>query len=113
MLLARPGLLARAGLKPPESPFWLMFPAIFIFFIGIILVYCSRDLKHRATIVFWDGMSRVASFLIILWFSLFPGMGFDMVLAASVELAIAIVYFAGLPRVLGRSFMDILLDRGC
>lgn len=88
-----------------------MFPAIFLFFLGIILIYSSRDLKNRATIVFWDGMSRVAAFLGFSWFGLFAGMGLDMVLAASADLAIALVYFIGLPRDLGRSFMSILLDR--
>ena len=90
-----------------------MFPAIFLFFLGIILMYSSRDLDNRATIVFWDGLSRVAAFLGVSWFGLFAGMGFLIVLAASADLVIAIVYFIGLPRILGRSFMSILLDRRC
>ena len=111
ILFTMPDLLQRMGLQPPDNPFWLMFPAIFLFFLGIILIYSSRDLKNRATIVFWDGFSRVAAFLGFSWFGLFAGMGLDMVLAASADLAIALVYFIGLPRNLGRSFMSILLDR--
>ncbi len=111
ILFTMPGLLQQMGLQPPDNPFWLMFPAIFLFFLGIILIYSSRDLKNRATIVFWDGLSRVAAFLGVSWFGLFAGMGLDMVLAASADLAIALVYFIGLPRHLGRSFMSILLDR--
>jgi len=35
------------------------------------------------------------------------------VLAALGDLAIALTYFIGLPRVLDRSFLSILLDRRC
>lgn len=111
VLFAMPDVLQKMGLQPPENPFWLLFPAIFLFCLGIILIYSSRDLKNRATIVFWDGLSRVMAFVGFLWFGLFAGMGFDMVLAASFDLAIAIIYFIGLPRALGRSFLSILLDR--
>ena len=113
ILFTMPCVIRQAGVQPPDNPFWLMFPAIFLFFLGFILIYCSRDLKNRATIVFWDGLSRVAAFLGCSWFGLFAGMGFDLVLAASADLVIAIVYFIGLPRVLGRSFTSILLDRRC
>jgi hypothetical protein len=113
VLFTMPGVLRLAGVQPPDNSFWLMFPAIFLFFLGFMLIFSSRDLENRATIVFWDGLSRVAAFLGIAWFGLFAGMGFDLVLAASLDLVIAIVYFVGLPRVLGRSFMSILLDRRC
>jgi hypothetical protein len=110
ILFALPGVMQTAGIQPPENPFWLMFPAIFLFFLGIILMYSSRDLENRATIVFW---SRVAAFLGVSWFGLFAGMGFFIVIAASADLVIALVYFIGLPRVLDRSFTSILLDRRC
>lgn len=113
ILFALPGVMQTAGIQPPENPFWLMFPAIFLFFLGIILMYSSRDLENRATIVFWDGLSRVAAFLGVSWFGLFAGMGFFIVIAASADLVIALVYFIGLPRVLDRSFTSILLDRRC
>lgn len=113
ILFALPGVMQTAGIQPPENPFWLMFPAIFLFFLGIILIYSSRDLENRATIVFWDGLSRVAAFLGVSWFGLFAGMGFFIVIAASADLVIALVYFIGLPRVLDRSFTSILLDRRC
>lgn len=113
ILFTRPGVIRMAGIEPPENPFWLMFPAIFLFFLGFILIYSSKDLENRSTIVFWDGLSRIAAFGGCLWFGLIAGMGFHLVLAASLDLAIALVYFVGLPRMLGRSFLSILLDRRC
>jgi hypothetical protein len=111
VLFTMPGAIRLAGVKPPDHPFWLMFPAVFLFFLGIILMVSSRDLEHRSTLVFWDGMSRVAAFAGCGWFGLYAGMGVPVVLAALGDLAIALVYFIGLPRVLHRSFLSILLDR--
>lgn len=111
VLFTMPGLIRLAGVEPPDHPFWLMFPAVFLFFLGIILMVSSRDLERRSTIVFWDGMSRVAAFFGCLWFGLYAGMGVPVVLAALGDLAVALVYFIGLPRVLDRSFLSILLDR--
>ena len=108
---AIPGAVQKMGYKIPEEPFWLMFPAVFIFILGIILIYCSRDLKNRALIVMWDGWSRVAVFLGFVWLGLYGGTGFDKAIGAVPDLIIALVYFIGLPRVLGRSFLSILLDR--
>lgn len=113
ILFTMPGVLRLAGVQPPDNLFWLMFPAIFLFFLGFMLLFSSRDLENRATIVFWDGLSRVTAFLGVSWFGLFAGMGLDLVFAASADLAIAIIYFVGLPRLLGRSFTSILLDRHC
>ncbi|HPC85300.1 MAG TPA: hypothetical protein P5238_11585 [Smithellaceae bacterium] len=111
ILFTMPGLIRLTGIEPPDPPFWLMFPAVFLFFLGIILMVCSRDLENRATLVFWDGMSRVAAFAACLWFGLYAGMGIPIVLAALGDLAVALVYFIGLPRALDRTFMSILLDR--
>jgi len=111
VLFTMPGLIRFAGVEPPDSSLWLMFPAVFLFFLGIILMVCSRDLENRSAIVFWDGMSRVAAFAACVWFGLYAGMGMPMVIAALGDLAIALVYFIGLPRALDRTFMSILLDR--
>ncbi|MBW6499590.1 MAG: hypothetical protein K0B09_14470 [Bacteroidales bacterium] len=113
LLFTVPAVIRLAGIEPPENPFWLMFPAVFLFFLGFILIYSSRDLQNRATIVLWDGLSRVAAFGGCLWFGLGAGMGVNLVLAASADLMVALIYFIGLPRVLGRGFLDILLDRQC
>jgi hypothetical protein len=111
IIFIMPGTLQMSGLQIPENHFWLLFPAIFIFFLGIILMYCARDLQSRAPIVFWDGMSRVAAFFVFSWFGLFAGMGINMVLLAVPDLIIAIIYFVGIPRFLGRDFLSILFDR--
>jgi hypothetical protein len=111
LLFLVPDALALAGIRAPENTFWLALPALFMVFLGIILIYSSRDLGHRATVVFWDGMSRVAAFFIFGWFGIFGGMGFMMVVLGAADLSIGLVYFIGLPRSLGRGFLDILLDR--
>lgn len=110
-LFASPRALKRIGIKPPDSAFWLLLPALFLVFLGFILIYSARDLKNRSTIVFWDGMSRVTAFFGFVWFGLFGGWGLKMVLLGFADLAVALGYFIGLPRALGRSFGSILFDR--
>ncbi len=111
ILFAVPGALPLAGIETPENRFWLLLPALFLAFLGVILVYSSRDLANRAPIVFWDAFSRVTAFVLFVWFGLCAGMGAMVTILGVIDLAIALVYFIGLPRVLGRGFLDILLDR--
>ncbi|MGV8081696.1 MAG: hypothetical protein AB2L22_16740 [Syntrophales bacterium] len=111
ILFAVPNALLLAGIEAPANRFWHLLPALFLFFLGIILVYSSRDLANRATIVFWDGFSRVTAFVLFVWYGLYAGMGILTSLLGVVDLAIALVYFFGLPRVLDRDFLSILLDR--
>ncbi|PKN33779.1 MAG: hypothetical protein CVU61_11725 [Deltaproteobacteria bacterium HGW-Deltaproteobacteria-19] len=110
ILFAMPGALLLAGIEAPANRFWLLLPALFLFFLGIILIYSSRDLAHRATIVFWDGFSRVTAFAVFVWYGLCAGMGAMLAVLGVVDLAIALVFFIGLPRVLHRDFLSILFD---
>ncbi|NPU83854.1 MAG: hypothetical protein HPY65_05145 [Syntrophaceae bacterium] len=111
ILFAVPDALLLVGIEAPANRFWLLLPALFLAFLGVILIFSSRDLANRATIVFWDGFSRVTAFFVFLWFGLCAGMGNMVALLGIVDLAVALVYFVGLPRALDRGFLSILLDR--
>jgi hypothetical protein len=105
-----PGGLGPTGIAAPDNRFWLLLPAFFLLFMGIMLIFAARDLERRAVIVFWDGMLRGAAFFLFAWLGYSTGNVMPCLLGV-VDLAIALAYFIGLPRVLGRDFMDILLDR--
>ena len=36
---------------------------VMAFVIGLLVVLCSRDLKHRGTLVAWEGILRLVGFL--------------------------------------------------
>ncbi|PKL40057.1 MAG: hypothetical protein CVV44_07525 [Spirochaetae bacterium HGW-Spirochaetae-1] len=105
-----PGSISLAGIEAPGSPFWLLLPALFLVFLGTILIFSSRDLERRATVVFWDGMSRVAAFFLFSWLACSSG-NFVPALLGAADLLIGVIYFIAIPRVLNRGFFDILFDR--
>jgi hypothetical protein len=82
-------------------------------FLGIMLIFCSRDLEHRANLVIWDGLLRVAGCTIMSGYGVFGNAGIPIVFAGLFDLAVAMIYFVRLPRHVGIKFVDLLLDRSC
>lgn len=80
-------------------------------FLGLMLVLCSRDLKHRGVLVMWEGVLRLVGGSVILGYGILGGCGIATGIAGLGDLAIGIVYLVCLPRHLEVSAMDLLLDR--
>lgn len=81
------------------------------FLIGVMVVICSRDLKHRGTLVAWEGILRLVGFTILTGYGVFSDGGFPMTLAGIGDGLIGLAYLVALPRHLGVSLPDLLLDR--
>jgi hypothetical protein len=80
-------------------------------FLGVMLVICSRDPKSRGVLVAWEGVLRVVGGVVIAGYGFFVGMGAVVGLAGLADLAIGAIYLVWLPRWLGVSLIDLLLDR--
>ncbi|MFN0069296.1 MAG: hypothetical protein ACKVYV_16870 [Limisphaerales bacterium] len=80
-------------------------------FLGLMLILCSRDLKNRGVVVIWEGMLRLVGGLVIAGYGIFGDHGVLMCLAGLGDFAIGGVYLVFLPRHLGVSTLDLLLDR--
>jgi hypothetical protein len=80
-------------------------------FLGLMLILCSRDLKNRGVLVAWEGVLRVVGGSVIAGFGFLGGSGFLLGLAGLGDVAIGLVYLVWLPRHLGVSAFDLLLDR--
>ena len=76
-----------------------------------MLVICSKKLRERASIVYWEGILRVALFLLLAGYGFFGGIGFAMALVGIVDLVIGLGYVLGLPRSLEARAGDLLMDR--
>jgi hypothetical protein len=81
------------------------------FCIGAMLVLCSRDLKHRGTLVAWDGVLRLVGFVIMTGYGVLCDGGFQIALLGLLDGLIGVAYLVALPRYLGVSLTDLLLDR--
>ena len=101
-----------ARLMPAEQPRMLihLFGLIAVF-LGIMLIFSSRDLKHRGNLVIWEGMLRLGGFALMTGYGFFGGDGLLTALSGIFDLIIGIIYLVGLPLHLKVSLTDLLLDR--
>jgi len=106
-----PGFVNLLGVKLPMSNFWLWFPAVTVIYLGIILILCSRNLTARASLVYWEGILRIAGFLLLAGFGFWGGFGIIIGALGIVDLLIGLVYLIGLPKALNNTAANVLLDR--
>lgn len=106
-----PGSTNIFGIQAPEVALWLWLPAILVIYLGILLIFCSRRLPERASLVFWEGITRIAVFLPLAWFGFFTDLGFMVGIIGVIDLLIGLAYIIGLPRALHVPAKDLLLDR--
>lgn len=101
-----------AQMMPTERPGMLLHVfGLMAIFLGTMLILCSRDLLHRAPLVMWEGVLRLGGFTVMTGYGLWGGGGPSMVLSGVFDLVIGIVYLTALPRHVGRSAINLLLDR--
>ena len=105
-----PPLVEFLGVPVPESAVWVQLPATFVIYLGILLILCSRSLRSRASIVCWEGILRIAAFLLLAGYGLFGGLGISMALVGTIDLVIGLIYVFGLPRSLGVKGSQLFLD---
>lgn len=105
-----PPLVGVLRVPVPVSGIWVQLPATFVIFLGVLLILCSRSLRYRATIVFWEGILRIVVFFLLAGYGFFGGLGISMVIVGTVDLVIGLIYLFGLPRSLGVKGAQLLID---
>lgn len=106
-----PRMVSLLGVKLPESNFWVWFAAAAAIYLGIVLVLSSRNLAARASLVYWEGILRVAAFLLFGGFGFLGDLGIVVGILGIVDLLIGLVYLIGLPKTLNTTAANLLLDR--
>jgi hypothetical protein len=105
-----PPLVDLLQVPAPEAGFWVRLPATIVIYLGVLLVICSRKLRERASIVFWEGILRIVLFFLLAGYGFFGGIGIAIALVGILDLAIGLVYIFGLPRSLDVKPGDLLMD---
>jgi hypothetical protein len=105
-----PPLVDFLQVPAPESGLWVRLPATIVIFLGVMLIICSRNLRARGSIVYWEGILRIGLFLLLAGYGFFGGIGIAMAFVGIVDLIIGVGYVYGLPRSLNVSAMDLLKD---
>ena len=93
------------------SPIWGWLIAGFLAFTAAVLVLASRDLRRRASLVYWEALLRYVAALVLIPSGLFGDLGGIAALLGLGDLAIGLVYMFGLPKELGVSHRALLADR--
>ncbi len=105
-----PPLIDFLQVPVPESGVWVQLPAIIVIYLGLLLILCSRSLRSRASIVYWEGVLRIVIFFLLAGYGIFGDLGISMALVGAVDLAIGLIYLFGLPRSLGVKGSQLLFD---
>jgi len=111
------GILVQSGFGvattlPEASPGMVthLFGAAAAFF-GVILVLSSRDLERRGALVAWEGVLRLVGFIVMTYYALYAGYGIRPLLLGATDGVIGLAYLYFLPRYLGVSLRELLIDK--
>ena len=109
-LLLFPPLYRALGLNVC-TPVWSWLIAGFLAYTSVALIYASRDLTRRATLVYWEALLRFVAALVLIPAGVFGDIGLIAAILGLGDLSIGLAYVFGLTRELGRSHEDLLFDR--
>jgi hypothetical protein len=93
------------------SPVWAWLIAGFLGYTSVALIYASRDLTRRATLVYWEALLRFVAALILIPAGVFGDIGWIAAILGLGDLLIGLVYVFGLTKSLNCSHEDLLFDR--
>jgi hypothetical protein len=110
LTLTFPPVYRWLGLNVP-APLWGWLVAGFLAYTSVALIMASRDLRHRASFVYWESILRYIAALLLIPAGLFGDLGLIAVPLGLGDLAIGLVYMFGLPKELGLSHLALLCDR--
>jgi hypothetical protein len=105
-----PPLVDFLQVPAPKAGVWVTLAAIMVIYLGILLIICSRNLRARASIVFWEGILRIVLFFLLAGYGFFGGLGIAMAFVGIVDLVIGLIYVFGLPRSLDVKAGELLMD---
>jgi hypothetical protein len=110
LVLIFPPVYRALGLNIPAH-FWGWLVAGFLAYTGAALVLASRDLRRRASLVYWEALLRYVAALLLIPAGLFGDLGLVAVPLGLGDLCIGLVYMFGLPKDLGLTHRALPWDR--
>ncbi|MGH8549551.1 MAG: hypothetical protein ACRERU_13315 [Methylococcales bacterium] len=108
-MLLVPPVYRTLGLNVP-APLWGWLLAGFLGFTSAVLILAARDIRRRASLVYWESLLRYVAAFLLVPAGLFGDLGLIAVPLDLGDLAIGLVYMFGLPKELGKSHRALLCD---
>lgn len=104
-----PGIYTAIGIKVPHI-FWGWLVAAFLWFTSAALILAARDLRRRASIVYWEAFLRFAAAgLMLTWGP--EQFGCPAWFVGIVDFLWGCSYIFGLPKALNTSHAALFFDR--
>ena len=110
LTLTFPSIYRWLGLNVP-TPLWGWLVAGFLAYTSVALILASRNLRPRASFVYWESILRYIAALLLIPSGLFGDLGLIAVPLGLGEIVIGLIYMFGLPKELGLSHSALLFDR--
>ncbi len=105
-----PQLWEPLGVVFPEPAVWSQFIAILIIYWGLVSVWSSRNLRARATIMYWQCLIRMVSPILFGYWVIFGGMAAVLAGIGIFDLIFGLVVIFGLPKMLGTTHAELFRD---
>jgi hypothetical protein len=106
-----PGLLPALGVAVPSSPFWVWLPALMATFAALVLFFSSFNLERNASFPYWNGIIRLIFVIVTFALGFGQSAGIFIVYLALGDLPLSLGAILGLPRVLRKSHLALLMNR--
>ena len=86
-------------------------PGVFIIFMGVAIIWASRNLNERAPLVLWNGLVRLFNALLVLY-ALYTGdLPTAIVAITGMDLILAIIFIVGSIKVTGIPFAKLVVGK--
>ena len=111
LLLFFPVTLDVLRIARPSHTAWTELSGFLVMFTGGVVLWCSRQVRARAALLYWKGLLSVAVGLHLVWFGFFEYMGAMLGVFGLADLALGVIILTRLPREAHAQPLQLLQDR--
>lgn len=105
-------MIVPALLKPdPESLITTVVVGAFIMFAGTTLIWSTKDLQTRASIVVWNGLVRGIGVLSVVYTTTIGIVPTEQLVVTGLDFILFLIYIIGSVKITGISFINLLLAK--
>ncbi|MGQ1910737.1 hypothetical protein ACT3CE_13235 [Marinifilum sp. RC60d5] len=105
-------MIVPALLKPnPETLITTVVVGAFMMFAGTTLIWSTKDLQTRASIVVWNGLVRGIGVLSVVYTTTIGIVPTEQLVVTGLDFLLFLIYIIGSVKITGISFINLLLAK--
>lgn len=95
----------------PETLVTSVVVGAFLMFAGAALVWASKDIEHRASIIVWNGIVRLIGVTTVSYLGSMATIPTEQIVISAMDFALFLIYSIGCVKITGKSFVTLLLGK--